>query len=157
MSVVWAFSIYALTFFVFSFSVMEAAGFYLYDEKPKYAFLRCLGGSLILAALATYTHPSFDKMFIEKLGATVISGIIWVGVFMFIYSFHPWHALGIGLAVMVISTGLASMAVDSFNVRDTRPIADIRKANKAFRQSMPAGPVAPPTPPENKPAEPAKK
>ena len=43
------------------------------------------------------TCRSFESMFTTNIVWTVLQGIVWFGVFILIYQFHPWHALGLGI------------------------------------------------------------
>ena len=108
-----SFAVYYLVLFVVCFLVVSQGQDALYDEPtPNFEWKVALGAGILAAAL-TYTHSSFATMFTDDFGKTVIQGILWFGVFTLIYRFHPWHAAGIGLATMLIVTGLATMGVDS--------------------------------------------
>ena len=108
-----AFLVYYLILFVVNFLVVSQGQDTLYDEVPAGIGWKVALGSLLLTVALTYAHSSFATMFTENIGTTVIQAILWFGVFTLVYRFQPWHALGIGLATMLIVTALATMAVDS--------------------------------------------
>ena len=108
-----SFAIYFFVLFVACFIVVSQGQDTLYDEATPGAAPKVLLGSFILAVALTWTHSSFATMFTDDFGKTAIQGILWFGVFTLIFRFHPWHGLGIGLATMLIITGLATMGVDS--------------------------------------------
>jgi hypothetical protein len=100
------------------------------------------GGSLLLALMLTYFHPTFEAMFTTNLAWTVLQALVWIGVFLFIYQFHPWHALAIAVPLMLIASGFATMGVDSV----MKPTPALRPAStlntsKPIRKSM--GPTVP--------------
>ena len=70
--------------------------------------------------------------------------LIWFLVFMFVLQFHPWHALGLGVATMVLVSGLATMGVESVLAKRR----DVSNATRAFvptepvRQSLGPGPAS---------------
>ena len=55
-------------------------------------------------------------MFTTNIAWTLLQGVVWFGVFTLILQFHPWHALGIGTATMLMVSGLATMGVESILV-----------------------------------------
>lgn len=142
-TIVWTLLIYWLATFVGCFIVVEIAQDALYDETTPRAGLKVGGGSLLLATLMTYFHPSFETMFTNDIAFTVLQAIAWFAVFTLILQFHPWHALGLSLLTLVLVAPLATMGVDSVlsptpeTVR--RPAAS---ANKPVRESL----APPPTP-----------
>lgn len=120
--------IYWLTVFVACFVVVEIGHDQLYDEITPHAGLKVTGGSLLIAILLTWykargTPASFESMFTTYIIWTVLQGIVWVGVFMLVLRFHPWHALGLGLATMLMIPGLATMGVDGILSRPARTSA----------------------------------
>jgi hypothetical protein len=150
-TIVWPLLIYWLVLFVVCFVLVEIGHDQLYDQVAKHAGLRVAGGSLALAssltALRFFGFPaSFESMFTTNIGWTLLQGVIWFLVFMFVLQFHPWHALGLGVAAMVLVSGLATMGVDSLLAkrRDvstaTRPFI----ANDPVRQTLGPGAPAPP-------------
>lgn len=135
--------IYWLIFFVICYVVAEYGQNYLYDETTPNLGLKLAGGTLLLALLSTWLRPSYDTMFTTDLSWTVLQAICWFLVFMFIFRFHPKHALSLGLGTMLIATGMASLGVDSLtgNVPEAAR-REIRKNTKPIRK--PSGTGAPP-------------
>ena len=133
-SFILALVIYWFILFVACFVVVEIGQDQLYDEVTPRGGLKVTGGSLLLAlALAVFRKydrsASFETMFTTNIIWTVLNGIIWFGVFTLILQFHPWHALGIGLATMVLVTGLATMGVDSLM---SRPVPTTKTSRPLF-------------------------
>jgi hypothetical protein len=153
-TLIWPLLIYWLVLFVAIFVVVEIAQDQLYDEVTPYAGLKIAGGSLVISALLTWLRASgapasFDSMFTTNIVWTVLQGIVWFGVFTLILQFHPWHALGLGLATMLLVTGLATMGVESLLAKaaPTRVTAPSVINNVPVRQSLtPGAPVAPKSP-----------
>ena len=90
---------------------------------------------------------------------TVLQAIVWFGVFTLIFQFHPWHALGLGIATMLLVQGLATMGVNSIL---TPTPASVSRPASAVRQAGPpvpgAAPGEPPRPSRRrlpKPSEPS--
>ena len=108
-----SFALYYLILFVICFLVVNQGQDALYDEAPPGAGWKVALGSLLLAAMLTWTRSSFATMFTDDITKTTLQAILWFGVFTLIFRFHPWHALGIGLGTMIISSVLATMAVQS--------------------------------------------
>jgi hypothetical protein len=143
MSVIWAFLIYWLVTFVACFVVVEVGQDQLYDEVTPRVGLKVGSGSFLIAALLTALRyfgvpASFESMFTTNIAWTLLQGIVWFGVFTLILQFHPWHALGLGIATMLLVSGLATMGVESIlsqpSPRSTaaRPFAP----TQAVRQSL---------------------
>jgi hypothetical protein len=114
----WTLLIYWLVVFVGCFVVVEIGQDQLYDQVTPRAGLKVLAGSFVIALLLTWfkyrnTPASYESMFTTNIAWTVLQGIVWFGVFTLIFQFHPWHALGLGLATMLMVSGLATMGVDS--------------------------------------------
>jgi hypothetical protein len=63
-------------------------------------------------------------------------------VFLFIYQFHPWHALAIALPLMLISSGFATMGVDSV----TRPAPAQRPVSRTVTSQPVRKSLAPAVP-----------
>ncbi|WP_165225106.1 hypothetical protein [Aquisphaera insulae] len=150
MATLWAFLIYWLVVFVGCFVVIEIAQDQLYDEVTPRVGLKVTAGSFLIAAmLAIFYHrqasASYDTMFTTNFMWTVLQGIVWFAVFTLIFQFHPWHALGLGLATMLLIQGLATMGVNSIlspaPAIVNRPAAAV---SKPVRQSLAPAPVAPP-------------
>ena len=118
MSIIWPFLIYWLVIFVACFVVVEVAQDQLYDEVTPHAGLKVTLGSLLIAMLLTALRyygfaASFESMFTSNIAWTLLQGVVWFGVFTLILQFHPWHALGLGIATMLMVSGLATMGVES--------------------------------------------
>jgi hypothetical protein len=89
-------------------------------------------------------------MFTTNIGWTLLQGVVWFLVFMFVLQFHPWHALGLGVIAMVLVSGLATMGVESVLAKRR----DVSNATRAFvptepvRQSLGPGPGPAAAPPK---------
>ncbi|WP_422925333.1 hypothetical protein [Singulisphaera sp. PoT] len=125
--------IYWLVLFVACFTVVEVAQDQFYDEVTPRAGLKVASGSLILAAFATWLHPTYDTMYTADIAKTALQAIVWFGVFTLILQFHPTHAASLGILTLLIVPGLASMGVESI----TAP----RLAAPATRYVTPTKPV----------------
>ncbi len=136
------FVLYWAVAFAGCLTVVEIAQDALYDEATPRSGLKSALAALVLGLMMTYYHPSFDTMFTANFGATVLQGIVWFLVFMFVLQFHPWHALGIGVLVMCLVAPLATMGVDSM-LRPDEQTRRIRSGSaamtKAVRGSLSSG------------------
>jgi hypothetical protein len=152
MLLLWPFLIYWLVNFVACFVVVEIAQDQLYDEVTPHVGLKVTGGSaliaMVLTALRYYGVPaSFESMFTTNIAWTLLQGVVWFGVFTLILQFHPWHALGIGTATMLMISGLATMGVESVlsrpapNSAAARPFAPTKPVRQSLSPS--AAPVQP--------------
>lgn len=151
MTLVWPLLIYWLVLFVVCFVLVEIGHDQLYDQVTPRAGWKVMGGSLVLAALLTalraYGFPaSFQSMFTTNIGWTLLQGVVWFLVFMFIFQFHPWHALGLGVVTMILVSGLATMGVDSVlaTKREVSAVTRPPVTNEAVRQSLGPGSGAAP-------------
>jgi hypothetical protein len=151
-TIVWPLLIYWLVLFVVCFMLVEIGHDQLYDQVTAHAGWKVAGGSLLLAGLLAglraYGFPaSFESMFTTNIGWTFLQGVVWFLVFMFIFQFHPWHALGLGLTTMVLVSGLATMGVDSVLAKKRGATAASRPVigNEPVRQSLGSGSAPPPT------------
>jgi hypothetical protein len=151
----WPLLIYWLVLFVACFVVVEFGHDQLYDEVTPYAGWKVAGGSLLLALLLTALRAndkpaSFESMFTTNIIWTLLQGIVWAGVFILVFQFHPWHGLGLGLATMLLVTGLATMGVESLLAKRVATTQTARStiSNQPVRQSV--APVAPPAPAQAK-------
>jgi hypothetical protein len=141
--------IYWLVLFVACFVVVEFGHDQLYDEVTPHAGLKVAGGSLLIAVVLTTLRAkgltaSFESMFTTNIIWTVLQGLVWFGVFTLIFQFHPWHALGLGLATMLLVTGMATMGVESVLSKPVPTTQSTRSlnSNQPVRQSV--APVAAP-------------
>ena len=141
---VWPFLIYYLIIFVVSYIVMEYGQNYFYDEVTSGAGAKVALGTLILAGFLTATRSNFATMFTDNLPSTVFLAIAWVGVFILIYRFQPWHGFGLAIATLLIFAGMSTLVVDS--MLSPRPAGRIDTAveNKPVRRPAYGAPT--PTP-----------
>ena len=140
MSVIWAFLIYWLVIFVACFVVAEVGQDQLYDEVTPRVGLKVGSASFLIAAVLTTLRyfgvpASFESMFTTNIAWTLLQGIVWFGVFTLILQFHPWHALGLGIATMLLVSGLATMGVESI----LAPPSARTAAGRAFSPTRPFG------------------
>ncbi len=142
-TLIWPLLIYWLVVFVACFVVVEIGQDQLYDEVTPRAGLKIAGGSLLIALLLTWLRfrgdpVSYDSMFTSNIAWTLLQGIVWFGVFCLIYQFHPWHALGLGVATMVLVSGLATMGVESILAKGPATAAATRAVvpSQPVRQSL---------------------
>ena len=142
---VWPLLIYWLVMFVLSYIAVEIGQDQLYDEVTPMAGLKVAGGSLLLAAMLTYFHPTFESMFTSSIAWTLLQALVWVGVFIFIYQFHPPHALAIAIPLMLISSGFATMGVESM-LRPTPALRPVNSTLGAQPIRRPLGSAAPAAP-----------
>jgi hypothetical protein len=151
-AIVWPLLIYWLVMFVTCYIAVEVGHDQLYDEVTPMVGLKVAGGSLILAALATWLHPAFETMFTGSFAWTVLQAIVWFGVFALIFQFHPWHALAVGIPMMLMIPGLATLGVDSMTKSTPMTAARQRTISEPVRKSLSAGGAPPPvtTPPPKK-------
>src|SRR5262245_64229179 len=101
-AIIFPFLIYWLVMFVISYIAVEVGQDQLYDANTPMAGVKVAGGSFLLAAMLTYFRPTLDSMFTNGLPWTILQALVWIGVFLFIYQFHPWHALAIALPLMLV-------------------------------------------------------
>ncbi len=139
---IWPLLIYWLVLFVVCYIVIEVAQDQLYDEVTPRVGLKVALGSLILAVLLTWLHPSFDTMFTTNIAWTVLQGIVWFGVFTLIFQFHPWHALALGLCTMLIIPGVATLGVDSI-LKPTPQLASPKSLEPRIPVRQGISPAAP--------------
>jgi hypothetical protein len=129
----WPFLIYYVIVYVVSYIVVEYGQNYFYDEVTPGAPAKVGLGTLILAAILTWTHPSFADMFTGEIGKTVLLAIAWVGIFILVYRFQPWHGFGLAIATLLIFAGMSTLVVDSMlsprppgrmdtNIENNKPI-----------------------------------
>jgi hypothetical protein len=150
-TLIWPLLIYWLVFFVACFVVVEVGHDQLYDEVTPHAGLKVAGGSLLIAILLTTLRAkglpaSYETMFTTNIIWTLLQAIVWAGVFILIFQFHPWHGLGLGLATMMLVTGLATMGVESLLAKPAATTQATRStiSNQPVRQSV--SPIAPAAP-----------
>jgi thiol:disulfide interchange protein len=134
--------IYWLVLFVLCYIVVEVGQDQLYDEVTPRVGLKVAFGTLLLAMLLTWLRPSLDKMLTSDIAWTVLLALAGFGVFTLVFQFQPQHAAWIGALTMVLSSGLATLGVDSLT--KPRPVATSRPVEQAkpIRKSL--SPLAPP-------------
>jgi hypothetical protein len=143
-AIIWPFLIYWLVMFVTTYIAVEVGHDQLYDEVTPMVGLKVAGGSFLLAALATWFRPSFETMFTANIAWTLLQGIVWFGVFTLIYQFHPWHALAVGIPLMLMIPSLATLGVESMTTPTRATVTRPRTMSEPFRKSMSPGPAPPP-------------
>lgn len=149
MSWILAFVVYWLVLFVACYLVTEHGQANLYDEVTPYLWPKVAGGSLLLAAVLTRAHTSFDTMMTDGVGWTIGQAILWFLVFMLVLRFQPLHAAVLGVITMVLVVGLATMAVDSLHesiqptAREKQPVFDPRDKSLLLRKSAAGSSTAP--------------
>jgi hypothetical protein len=143
LSLIWPLLIYWLVMFVACFVVVEIGQDQLYDEVTPRAGLKVAAGSLLIAVLLTALRAygfaaSFESMFTSNIAWTLLQGVVWFAVFTLIFQFHPWHALGLGIATMLMVSGLATMGVESILSRPAPTSAAARPftPSKPVRQAL---------------------
>ncbi len=151
MTTIWALLIYWLVIFVGCYVVIEIGQDQLYDEVTPHVGLKVTGGSLLLALMLTGFKykgmaASFDSMFTNNILCTVFQALVWVGVFVLIFQFHPWHGLGLAIGTMLLVQGLATMGVNS--ILTPTPVSVSRPGafavSKPVRQSLAPSAGSPP-------------
>jgi hypothetical protein len=142
LSLLWPLLIYWLVIFVACFVVVEVGQDQLYDEVTPRVGLKVGAGSLLIAMLLTALRAygfaaSFESMFTSNIAWTLLQGVVWFAVFTLIFQFHPWHALGLGIATMLMVSGLATMGVESILAKSAPTSAPARPVpSQAVRQSL---------------------
>ena len=132
-----AFAIYWVVMFAACYIVVEYGQSYLYEETTPSAGFKVMLGSAMLAILLTWTRTDFFTMFTSEIRWTVLVAIAAFGVFTLIFRFQPWHALPIGLFAVLLISGTATMAVQSFANRNRPSEAASRPQSKPLRRSTP--------------------
>ena len=128
--------IYWLVLFVTCYIVVDQGQDMFYDEVTPYAVLKVAAGSLILAGLATWIHPSFETIFTTNIAWTMLQALVWFAVFVLFFQFHPRHAIGLSLVTMVLVTGVATLGVDSLT-KTTPTLAPVKpRGNEPVRRSL---------------------
>jgi hypothetical protein len=153
LSAILSFLFYWLVMYVATYVIAEYAQNYLYDEATPALGWKVAAGTFLLSILLTRFRPSFETMFTADIGWTILQAIAWTAVFVFIYQFHPPHAVLLGVVSFVLLSGLTTLALDSFNRTGTAASARREVIPQAKPQRRPA--FAPGPPPAGK-AEPAK-
>jgi hypothetical protein len=111
--ILWPFLIYYVILFVVSYVVVEYGQNYLYDEVTPGVATKVALGALVLASILTWSRTNFFSMFTTEISSSVLLAIAWVGVFILVYRFHPWHGFGLAMATLLIFAGMSTIVVDS--------------------------------------------
>lgn len=105
-----------------------------YESVVTNLIPRLLLASLILTTVQIVSHLRLENMLGEGLPYLIGSGILWVGCFWAILNFATNHALGLGVAGMLILTGLSGLASDGLQGIGQSARLDTRKpAKKSVR------------------------
>jgi hypothetical protein len=147
---VWPFLIYAVILYVVSYIVVEYGQKYLYDEVTRGAPLKVALGTLILAGLMTKFRFNFATMFTSEIGWTILLAIVWVGSFILIYRFQPWHGLALAMSTLLIFAGLSTIVVDSLTAPKPAGRIDVDQPAQQIRRPT-GGPMVPSTTPPTAP------
>ena len=83
-----------------------------YESVVTNLIPRLLISSLILTAVQVTSHLRMETMLSEGLPYLIGSGILWVGCFWAILNFATNHALGLGIAGMLVLTSLSGLTSD---------------------------------------------
>jgi hypothetical protein len=133
-TLVWSFLIYLVIQFVTSYIVVEYGQNYLYDEVTPGTPTRVGIGALILAIVLTWTKTNVATMFTSEIALTVLLAIVWVGIYILLYRFQPWHGFGLAMATLLIFAGLSTLVVDSLTapkpagrIDTNQPVQTIRR------------------------------
>jgi hypothetical protein len=138
------FLIYWLVMFVTSYIAVEVGQDQFYDGVTPLVGPKVAAGSLLLAVLTTWLRPSYESMFTTGVAWTVLQGIVWFGVFTLIYQFHPQHALAIGIPMMLLIPGLATLGVDSMTKPTPIEVTRPRGRSEPLRKPLSGGAAPPP-------------
>ena len=146
----WPFLIYYLILFVVSYIVVEYGQSYFYDEVTPGVTWKVALGTLPIAGFMAWSRSNFATMFTEQFAPTFFLAIIWVGVFILVYRFQPWHGLGLGIATLLIFAGMSSLVVDSMLSPRPPGRLDTSIENKPIRRPSYGAPQIPKVAPASK-------
>ncbi len=143
--------IYWLVVFVLCYIVVEVGQDQLYDEVTPRVGLKVALGSLLLAMLLTWLRPSLDRMLTSELASTVLLALAGFGVFTVVFQFQPQHAAWIGALTMLLSSGMATLGVDSLTkprpvVAAARPAEQAKPIRRSLSPAAPTKAANPPAP-----------
>ncbi|MFM1802914.1 MAG: hypothetical protein RJA81_2266, partial [Planctomycetota bacterium] len=115
-----------------------------YESVVPNLTLRVLLASLIFTGLQIYSHLRIENLLSDGLPLLITSGIVWVGGFWAIMQFATSHALGLGLAGMLILTCLSGMVSDGIQGLDRSPRVNTNApAKKSIRMPRYNSPISP--------------
>jgi hypothetical protein len=135
LSILAPFLFYWLLIFIACLAVVEFGQTYLYDETTPGAAWKVAIGSAVLAAIVTWSQPVYTTMFTDQLGRTVILAVVAFLIFTLAFRFHPWHALPIGICTVLLVSGIATMAVESFANRNRPEATSLRTPSVPLRRT----------------------
>lgn len=130
----WPFLIYFVVLYVVNYIVVEYGQNYLYDEVTPGTAWKVAIGTSIVAAMLAWTRSNFADMFTSDFRNTFFLAIAWVGVFILIYRFQPWHGFGLAIATMLIFAGMTTIVVDSMLSPKPPGRIDTTIENKTIRR-----------------------
>ncbi|WP_435010679.1 hypothetical protein P12x_001958 [Tundrisphaera lichenicola] len=134
MTLIWTFLISYLILFVVCYVVVEFGQNFFYDEVTPSSGLKVTLGAFLLAVMLTWTRSNFATMFTSEIGPTALQAILWSGVFILIFRFHPWHGFALAIATMILFTGITTIAVDSLLAPKTADRIDTTETIKPIRR-----------------------
>ncbi len=137
------FLIYYVILYTVSYIVVEYGQTYLYDEVTPGAAMRVALGTLLIAGFLTWSRSNFATMFTDQIAPTFFLALLWVGAFILIYRFQPWHGFGLGIATLLIFAGMSTLAVDSMLSPRPPGRLDTSVDTRPIRRPMSSGLPAP--------------
>lgn len=138
--------------FIVSFIIILAGVWFLaevmqgawYESVVPNLPARVFLASLIFTGVQVYSHIRIENMLGGGLPYLIASGILWVGGFWAFLQFATNHALGLGIAGMLILTSLSGMASDGFNGMGQSPRINTKSIpKKSVRMPRYNSPVTP--------------
>ncbi|MFM7130055.1 MAG: hypothetical protein ACKO5E_04145 [bacterium] len=115
-----------------------------YESVVPNLAARVLLAAILLTALQIFSHIRMETLLSDNLPMLIASGILWVAAFWAILQFAASHALGLGVAGMLVLTCLAGLASDGIaGLGSASPRIDTAKpAKKAMRIRTSNSPTA---------------
>lgn len=115
-----------------------------YESVVTNLIPRVLIASLILSTVQVTSHLRIETMLGEGLPYLIGSGILWVGCFWAILNFATNHALGLGVAGMLVLTSLSGLTSDGLQgIGRTARIDTGKPAKKSVRTKRYNSAIAP--------------
>ena len=115
-----------------------------YESVVTNLIPRLLIASVVLTAVQVTSHLRMETMLDEGLPYLIGSGILWVGCFWAILNFATNHALGLGIAGMLILTSLSGLTSDAIQgIGRTARIDTSKPAKKSVRTKRYNSAIAP--------------
>lgn len=109
-----------------------------YEKVVSYLTPRAFVAAAVLTALQLYLGIRLESLVSDSLPWAIVSGIVWAVVFYALFEFSAGHALGLGLAAMLLLTSLSGLASDGFRgvgAGPARPARTTRAATKPNRSA----------------------